>query len=288
MPVFFEKWDHLGNSFLLVETCPGLVLEKTVVSSACKSNAVDGLLVYRETQSGPLSFEVVSFFNDDGSAAQYCGNGHICLATRALEQGSYHTHFGQFLMTATLQKNKDKIAYHLQPFLWKNAIWKTFVWQEAPKQELFAHESIVLTYGVPHMIWFVPENQREALIHFRVVSRTDLDRLQNHMSFETGINVTFVFFDSTSRPVGSLTYERGCRRFTSACSSGIFSSIIALLQKKAIAPESMFSWYTAESSLDLRVEDEALWVFSTARQIGVGVFDTNSNDVYDEGHDKNN
>ena len=80
MSVFFEKWEGLGNHFVVLESLP----EDTTVQELCDARrgvGADGVLLLDRS---PPSMTI---FNADGSRAAMCGNGLRCAARWFAERG---------------------------------------------------------------------------------------------------------------------------------------------------------------------------------------------------------
>jgi diaminopimelate epimerase len=94
MTVAFEKWEGLGNDFVVLEAGPGAPLAEAValptaaVVALCdrrRGVGADGVLVV-ETAPGRRPRMVV--FNADGSRPEMCGNGLRCVAGFLVARGA--------------------------------------------------------------------------------------------------------------------------------------------------------------------------------------------------------
>ena len=106
-----------------------------------------------------------------------------------------------------------------------------------------------------------------------VVSKQALNAMQNYAGFSQGTNVTFVFTDSHGKPTGSRTYERGVKRFTTSCGSGIMSSLVVLLQQQRLSPNNKITWHSGPNYMHVNVKDNELWIFSKALQVETGTLE---------------
>ena len=77
MTVSFEKWEGLGNDFVLVEGAPKDAGWVRRVCDRRRGVGADGVLFVEGARSGPLTMTVL---NADGSRPEMCGNGIRCVA----------------------------------------------------------------------------------------------------------------------------------------------------------------------------------------------------------------
>jgi diaminopimelate epimerase len=86
MRVAFEKWEGLGNDFVLLEAS-GLDLDDAAVQRLCDRRfgvGADGVLLVTGTDAGAARMIVR---NADGSRPEMCGNGLRCVAAHLLRGG---------------------------------------------------------------------------------------------------------------------------------------------------------------------------------------------------------
>jgi diaminopimelate epimerase len=267
-----EKWHHLHNSFLLLEANPALDLDSELASRLCSAHRTDGLLAYhpQDTTHGNQGYlEVTSFFNDDGSPAEYCGNAHACLASVAYQQGKCLSKFGKFWIEAQPlpdEAGEKPFMYTYKPFPWTTYEVRMFNSSAVthPEWKRLKLTGYALTVGVPHVIFLIDSSHEEALIRYRFASKAALDALQSSEAFPGGTNVTFVFMGGDKQPVGSRTYERGCRRFTHACGSGLLAAWVVMLQRQKIPVKTWLDWQPGPHSVRVKVENDGLHMISKA------------------------
>jgi len=83
----FEKWEGLGNDFVVVPFDPSLELDAATVRAVCDRRTGvggDGMLLVDRPRGGPPRMVVR---NADGSRPQMCGNGLRCVAAWLLPKG---------------------------------------------------------------------------------------------------------------------------------------------------------------------------------------------------------
>ena len=77
MEIKFEKWQGLGNDFIIL---PDDVATSELAVKMCDRNfgiGADGLFCPTKSDIADISWK---FFNSDGTIAQMCGNGIRCFA----------------------------------------------------------------------------------------------------------------------------------------------------------------------------------------------------------------
>ena len=82
----FEKWEGLGNDFIVI-TVPSLVaFDKAKAARMCDRHlgiGADGVLLVLPAERGAARMKVI---NADGSVPEMCGNGIRCVALHVAEQ----------------------------------------------------------------------------------------------------------------------------------------------------------------------------------------------------------
>ena len=91
MDLEFAKMHGLGNCFVLVDDRAGQVTGAAdvaaVARAVCDRNfgiGADGLVLVRDSETADLEMQIL---NEDGSAAEMCGNGIRCFARFAIDEG---------------------------------------------------------------------------------------------------------------------------------------------------------------------------------------------------------
>ncbi len=81
----FEKWEGLGNDFVIVEATPSID-EVRALCDRRRGVGGDGVLVVTPARGGEPARMVV--FNADGSRPEMCGNGLRCAAAYLVARGA--------------------------------------------------------------------------------------------------------------------------------------------------------------------------------------------------------
>jgi diaminopimelate epimerase len=219
MKVSFTKMSGAGNDFV--------VLGPEFASLAGRAGELAKLLCRRRTSIGAdglLLVEtdpeiVMSYYNRDGTRAEFCGNGARCMvrycALRGLASGEIEfrtdagTHRGRVVEGAV---SIDVPA----PVVRKDGTART------------GHSYTLVEAGVPHAVILVSR-----------VEEVDVEKLgpeiRNDPAFgDRGANVDFVGGSGEGR-FGIRTYERGVEQETLACGSGCVAAAGALRWKKTVS-----------------------------------------------------
>lgn len=251
----FEKWEGLGNDFVLVDASQPLGLE--TVRTMCDRRlgvGADGVI---SVDAGDVPRMIV--FNADGSRPEMCGNGLRCVASR-LYEGAGATHF-------VVQTDAGPRACVVAP----GAAGSFVVTVEMGVAELgeYLHFPEVfdggpfarISMGNPHAIVFAqPE-------------RTSMDTIGPRVerAVEGGTNVEFVRVEDDALDV--IVWERGVG-YTEACGTGACAALVAAcLQERA--PFDRFVKVTLPGGpLEVRVAKDTLAVTmrGPARRVFRGVW----------------
>ncbi len=246
----YQVWHHLHNSFIVM-TVP--ILSAQTIQKLCHEAQVDGLLTYQVPKNKSELFEVKQFFNDDASTAPYCGNAHLCVATLAHELGYSSVKFGHAEVRSQ-SISKQQLRFSISPFSPLEARVSSFEvpLSEYPEWESLPKVGFALAFGGPHLVFFVPESLRRALLSYEIVSQDTLVRVQfDPTKFKHGVNLTFAFLDQKGQPSGSITFERGCARYTLASTSSMISALTVMIQQGKVAMGNPIDWAFTQDTVSV-------------------------------------
>lgn len=216
------KYQGSGNDFILIDNQDGFVYKEiermslsiqAFVKKLCAKHVsvgVDGLILIEKSKN-PKNHFSWSFFNEDGSVAEMCGNGSRCAARFAYEKGIapkdmvFETLAGE-IEAHIKENNRVKVQltdYHsYQKDIEISTQYGTF-------------KGHFVNTGVPHFVVFVDESEIDN-IDVQNIGRA----IRCHEYFAPkGTNVNFV----AKLKDGSFkvrTYERGVEAETLACGTG--------------------------------------------------------------------
>ena len=213
MKVPFLKMHGAANDFVLIDQREPLLPEPwdERVRRLCdrrRGVGADGVLVIERDREYDFAMR---YFNADGGAAAFCGNGARCVARWALDTGLGRgdtVRFRTAIGPKQARKHADGRRIELEFGLIPAVVGGVRV--EAADR---AFEGFVITAGVPHFVvpverveWVPVEEWGPAIRH--------------HRAFEpAGTNVDFVARLGPGR-LAMRTYERGVESETLACGSG--------------------------------------------------------------------
>jgi len=229
MNVSFLKMHGAANDFVVVDhRRPFLPANpEALVRRLCdrrRGVGADGVLLM---ESDPEADFAMRYFNADGGAADYCGNGARCLARFALDLGLGRAGEVRFRTAAGMQRARRGAG--------RNGIELDFGRIEPPGA-LLAVEAAERVFqgrrirsGVPHFV--VPVERVEWI----PVAQWGA-ALRHHPEFEPeGANVDFVARLGPSR-IAMRTYERGVESETLACGSGAMATAMWAVGEGEVSP----------------------------------------------------
>jgi len=228
MEIKFEKWQGLGNDFVILEDI-GATTELAV--KLCDRHfgiGADGLFSPKKTDKADIAWE---FYNSDGSIAQMCGNGMRCFAKYVYEK-------------KLVNKKKFSVLTLkgiVTPEILDNGLVRVDMGEpvfEASKIpvnvsdplnfEVEGYRAASVSMGNPHCLIFTNENGKKLALK-------DGAKIENSKLFPEKTNVEFINVLDFSK-IEVNVWERGCG-ITLACGTGASASVVAgvklgLLDKK--------------------------------------------------------
>jgi diaminopimelate epimerase len=213
----FTKMNGAGNDFVIVDNRAGQVnLNRDQIVRLCHRQSgagADGLMLLIPCASGKADW-AWDFYNNDGSAAEMCGNGARCFArfvqrlTGAKNGLTFET--GAGVISASFHGDRVTVSLTAP---------RDLKLEEKINLSTGTQAIHSLNTGVPHAVVFVPDAD-EAMV-------LELGReIRRHPHFAPrGTNVNFV----QRLGPGSIrvrTYERGVEGETLACGTGVTASAL--------------------------------------------------------------
>jgi len=242
MSLDFEKWEGLGNHFVLLESLP----DEVTVQELCdprRGVGADGVIV--------LGCEppTMTIFNADGSRAAMCGNGLRCAARWFAERG---VDLSQGIATDSGVMGVGAIDDQVVVVVGAPSL--------VGRGEFRGCGYTSVDIGNPHAVFIDPP----ASFDLEAVG----EAMQTHPDFEGGVNVHEV------RSVGSMLvvvpFERGVG-LTQACGTGAAASAFAVQAERNSAwpittelPGGVLRFEPGEAG--------ALWMHGPARQVFMGTW----------------
>jgi diaminopimelate epimerase len=216
-PLLFEKYEGLGNDFVVVEGTPSS-LEVSEVRRICDRHrgvGADGVLFTGVSAGRPFMHVV----NADGTTAEMCGNGIRCVALHLLRRG--------LVEDRSFEIDTDAGPHPIR-VLEVAAPGRVEVGMRAPTvhwtdRDIAGVKVAFVSMGNPHAVVFdaAPELRRD-LGPF----------LQRDAAFPEQANVGFARLHGTSR-IELFVYERGSG-WTEACGTGACAAVVAAVETKRV------------------------------------------------------
>lgn len=212
--IAFTKMHGAGNDFVVIDHRVRVLPDERadlarLLARLCdrrRGVGADGVLLL---ESHPQSDFAMRYFNADGEAAEFCGNGARCLVRFALERGLGSDGSVRF-RTAVGEKRGRALAGDRIALEFGACDDGAPVALEAAGRRF---EGRLLVTGVPHLVLPVADLDAVPLMDWA-------PPLRRHASLgAAGANVDFVAVRPDGR-VAMRTYERGVEGETLACGSG--------------------------------------------------------------------
>ncbi len=226
MGIKFEKWQGLGNDFVILYDD---IATSDLAIKMCDRNfgvGADGLFCPTKSQNADIGWK---FFNSDGTIAQMCGNGIRCFAKFARKQGlidkdefSVETLAG--IIKPKILENENVLVDMGEAILEADKIPTKAV--NPLDFEIQGYNATAVSMGNPHCVIYTEEDS-ETLAKTKGAS-IEIDPL-----FPEKTNVEFVNIISTNR-IKMNVWERGCG-ITLACGTGACASVVAGVKRGLIS-----------------------------------------------------
>lgn len=255
--IFFRKFSATGNTFLVLETDPAILLPETrrKLCHKIEGLSADGLLAI--TPLGKATFEM-RYWNADGQAGSFCGNGArvaTWLAYEATGHKELWLHFGKnrypaYLLHAAPPVAEVGLQVHQPPYQ---------VALQVPS--IAIQEAWLADTGSPHALLPVEADQLEKLniATWALQLMPELAPLLGQ-SPEKGINVSF-FASKGTQEYTLRTYERGVWDETLSC--GTASVALAAVLKDT----TPIKIHTRGGELTVRQERGLFWLAGPLEEV---------------------
>ncbi len=195
----FEKWEALGNDFILTKCLPSFDLIPKICHRKYGVGA-DGLIYLDEQRQTPL----MKFFNADGTCVAMCGNGLRCAMTY-------------------LEKHNRPLKLELEGVVYSGLRQEGRLYVTMPVPYVLnidhpPYSGLWVYAGVPHFLIEKPQVHQGDL-------PCDVFENRYHKSFgPQGSNITF--YEKQGSSIYLRTAERGVDEETLACGSAAIACSI--------------------------------------------------------------
>ena len=213
----FTKMNGAGNDFVLIDNRgQNVKLDRGQIARLCHRQqgvGADGAILLVPCRSGKADW-AWDFYNNDGSAAEMCGNGARCFArfvqklTGVKDDFTFET--GAGIITASFEG--ERVTVSLTPP-------KNLRLDEKIPLSIGAQAVHSINTGVPHAVLFVPDADQAMVQQLG-------PEIRRHPHFAPrGTNVNFVQRLGNGG-IRVRTYERGVEGETFACGTGVTASAL--------------------------------------------------------------
>ncbi|MFO0668441.1 MAG: diaminopimelate epimerase [Polyangiaceae bacterium] len=225
--ISFDKYEGLGNDFLVVEAAPGETeLAPALVRRLCDRRfgvGGDGVLLVSPPTEDPSHLGRMRVYNADGSVPEMCGNGLRCVALHLASlrhlphvDGVIETDAGPRVVLVDRSRGHGEVRVDMGE-----------IRVEEERTVIVGDEEVRLIAadaGNPHAIlWPVVRGAHD---------RARLERLgpaiEKHAAFPRGTNVELASFEGDE--VRLTVWERGVG-FTLACGTGACATVGVLVAR---------------------------------------------------------
>lgn len=215
---------YCKNQIYKTNDC-GLEQKKTIAKEICKNKISDGFIFLEKLTFADIEKNYTekhiseyqwSFFNNDGSNADMCGNATRCVG---------------YYIKNILNDNgiKWKLLTEAGTIIIEFVSAESYKITMTPIQQFESNLGFYCNTGVPHLVLetediLITENLLEAARQLRM-----------HSVFRPqGTNVTYVNFDKKLTKLKAISYERGVENFTAACGTGAVAAAYFNLTKRGV------------------------------------------------------
>ncbi|MCD8024723.1 MAG: diaminopimelate epimerase [Candidatus Gastranaerophilales bacterium] len=222
MDIKFEKWEGLGNDFIILEN---IQATPDLAKKLCDRNfgiGADGIFSAKKDENADIAWD---FYNSDGSIAQMCGNGIRCFAKYACE----HRLVDKKIFSVMTMKGIVIPEILENGYVKVNMGKPVFKAEEIPVKtdtpldfEVEGFSASAVSMGNPHCLIFTNEDGRS-------LARTIGQKIENSPLFPEKTNVEFINVLHFNKILVNV-WERGCG-ITLACGTGACASVVAGVKK---------------------------------------------------------
>lgn len=268
MTARFEKWEGLGNDFVIVADREGI--DASAVCDRHRGVGADGVLVVKGGARPSMAV-----INADGSEPEMCGNGLRCAALYLVARGEAKANEVFVVETAAgphacevLDEARGIVRVEMRaPELWAEKVPTTLT---AEGRAIDVEHRVLgrtlhvtaVSMGNPHAVIFDPIDARErALLGPAIEGDT--------AAFPQRVNVGFASLTG-ARAITLYVYERGAG-WTQACGTGACAAAVAAIETGRIAPGGPIAVTLPGGTLSIDVRGaEPVRMSGPARRVFVG------------------
>jgi diaminopimelate epimerase len=255
----FEKYEGLGNDFIVVEVEREGIVSKALAAQLCDRRlgvGADGVLLVLPAEDPSHRARMV-VINADGSIPEMCGNGLRCVALHLAGGGVFET--GAGLRTCELDTTSALAMVSVD------------------MGEVLSQGDRVLDVEGESVRVAVADAGNPHAVIFGATTRADIERLgpriATHREFPSGTNVEFATLNDGR--IDLVVWERGVG-LTLACGTGACATAVVACEKGLIPWDSPVTVRLPGGDLSIEVAQKTRRVKmrGPARHVFSGRFDT--------------
>jgi diaminopimelate epimerase len=218
-PRHFDKYEGLGNDFIVIDVEDGAALEVDRAVRLCdrrRGVGADGVLMLSPARSGAAAARM-SVINADGSIPEMCGNGLRCVALHLARRGGPRAF--------VVETDAGARACSIEGIsVGSDGSIESFVTVAMGRVVVGGHQRVDVE-GQPVDLWLASAGNPHAVL-FGVSDRDSVNRLgpriATHSAFPQGTNVGFA--TTHDGRVDLVVWERGVG-LTLACGTGACAAV---------------------------------------------------------------
>ncbi len=241
MEISFFKYQATKNDFVVIDNrSEKFVIQKEIIQKICdrkRGVGSDGLILLQESSGSDFRMRI---FNNDGSEAESCGNGLLCLGRLIEDLGFSKKRY-------SIELKEETVFIELLekgPSVLLNPPKKMALHQQCTLngETLFFH---LLNTGVPHAVFFADETKID---HFENWAKKIRDR------FNANVNI----IEQKQQKYYVRTFERGLEKESEGCGTGSCAAAVALHMIHKIESPISLHFKGGILHLHLHVEDQKI------------------------------
>ncbi len=225
MTIKFEKWQGLGNDFIILQDD---ILTSDLAIKMCDRNfgiGADGIFCPTESKIADIGWK---FYNSDGTIAQMCGNGIRCFAkyvkkNNLVSTSKFSVETLAGIITPEILENEN-VLVDMGKAILEPALIPVCV-DNPLNFEIQGYNATAVSMGNPHCVIYTDEDSE-------MLAKTKGMAIEIDSLFPQKTNVEFVNIISQNR-IKMNVWERGCG-ITLACGTGACASVVAGVKKGLI------------------------------------------------------
>ena len=277
----FEKWNGLGNDFVIVNGAEEVIENyASAAAEVCDRHfgiGADGLVILLPCDEEGIDFEM-RIFNSDGSEAEMCGNATRCIAkyiaaNQLSDKKELHilTKAG-IIIPALVDMSDGSIGVRVN--MGKPRLTPSEIPVISETEEMIVAEPITagedtfrmttVSMGNPHCVIFVDDIAKIALSEVG-------PKLETHERFPRKINVEFAEV-LNRKQIRMRVWERGAG-ITLACGTGSCATIVAAVLNEKTERQAEIILDGGTLHLEWAEKDGNVYMTGPATKVFAGIYE---------------